>query len=44
MHVGTNDFNSKNNPERVVKSIVDLAKGVVSEKREVPVSGNHTQK
>ena len=39
MHVGTNDFNSENNPERVVKSIVDLAKGVVSEKREVPVSG-----
>ena len=38
MHVGTNDFNSENNPERVVKSIVDLAKGVVSEKREVPVS------
>ena len=26
MHVGTNDFNSKNNRQRVAKSIVDLAK------------------
>ena len=30
MHIGTNDLNSQNNPERVAKSIVDLAKGMVS--------------
>ena len=39
MHVGTNDFNSENNPERVAKSIADLVKGMVSEKRKVTVSG-----
>ena len=37
--VGTIDLNSENNPERVAKSIVDLAKGMVSAKRKVTVSG-----
>ena len=35
MHVGTNDLNS----EKVAKSIVDLAKRMVSQKRKVTVSG-----
>ena len=39
MHVRTNDLNSKNIPERVAKSIVYLAKGMVSEKRKVTLSG-----
>ena len=39
MHIGTNDLNSQNNPERVAKSIVDLAKGMVSQKKKVTVSG-----
>ena len=38
MHVGTNELNSENNPERVVKSIVNLAKGMITEKRKVTVS------
>ena len=39
MSVGTNDFNSEINAERVAKSIADLAKGIVPEKRKVTVSG-----
>ena len=39
MHVGTNDLNSEKNTEKVAKSIVDLAKGMVSEKRKVAISG-----
>ena len=39
LQVGTNDLNFKNNSERAAKSIVDLAKGMVSEKRKVTVSG-----
>ena len=39
MHVGTNDLNYEIYPERVVKSIVDLAKGMISVKRKVTVSG-----
>ena len=35
MHVRTSDLNSENNPERVAKSIVDLAKGMISEKRKL---------
>ena len=38
MHVRTNNLNSEISPERVAKSIVDLANGMVSEKRRVPVS------
>ena len=38
MHVKTNDLNSENIPERVAKSIIDLAKDMVSEKRKVSVS------
>ena len=40
MHVGTNNLNSKSNPERVAKSIVYLAKVTVSKERKVTVSGN----
>ena len=39
MHVGTNDLNSENNSEKVAKPIVDLAKRMVSQKRNVTVSG-----
>ena len=39
MHVGTNDLNSENNPEREAKSIDDVAIGMVSEKRKVTISG-----
>ena len=39
MHVGANDLNSENNTEKVAKSIVDLVKGMVSEKRKVAISG-----
>lgn len=39
MHVGTNDLNSGNNPQIVAKPIVDLAKRMVSQKRNVTVSG-----
>ena len=39
LHVGTNDLNSENNPERVAKSSVDLAKGMVSGNRKVAVPG-----
>ena len=39
MHVRTNDLNSEIYPERVAKSTVNLAKGMVSGKRKVTVSG-----
>ena len=39
MHARTNDLNFENIPEWLAKSITDLAKGVVSEKRKVTVSG-----
>ena len=40
MHVGTNYFNSENNPGRAAaESIVDLTEGMVSEKRKIAVSG-----
>ena len=39
MHVGTNDLSSGNNPQIVAKPIVDLAKGMVSGKRKVTLSG-----
>ena len=39
MHVRTNDLNSENNSEKVAKPIVDLAKRMVSQKRNVTVSG-----
>ena len=39
IHVGTNDLNSENNPQIVAKPIVDLAKGMVSGKRKVTLSG-----
>ena len=39
MYVGTNDLNSGNNPQIVAKPIIDLAKGMVSEKRKVTLSG-----
>ena len=39
LHVGTNDLNSKNNPESAAKSSVDLAKGMVSGNRKVSVPG-----
>ena len=40
MHVGTNYLNSENNPGKAAaESIVDLAEGMVSEKRKIAVSG-----
>ena len=39
MYVGTNDLYFENNSERGAKSSVDLAKGMVSEKRKATVSG-----
>ena len=39
LHVGTNDLSSENNAERVGKSIVDLAKSLLSENRKVTISG-----
>ena len=52
MHVRSNDLNSENNPERVAKSIVGLAKGMISEKRKLQflesypemINGTKTQK
>ena len=38
IRIGTNDLNCEKNPERVAKSIVDLAKGIASAKRKVTVS------
>ena len=39
IHVGTNELNSELLPERIAKSIVDLAKNIKSEKRSVSISG-----
>ena len=38
LHVGTNDLASENNAERIEKSIVDLAKGLVAIDRTISVS------
>ena len=38
LHVWTNDLASENNAERIAKSIVDLAKGLVSDDRTISVS------
>ena len=38
LHVGTNDLVSENNAERIEKSIVDLAKGLVAIDRTISVS------
>ena len=38
LHVGTNDLASENNAERIAKSIVDLAKGLVADDRTISVS------
>ena len=37
-HAGTNDLISDNSPERVGKSIVDIAKNLFHEKRKVTIS------
>ena len=37
LHVGTNDLASENNAERIAKSIVDLAKGLVADYHTVSV-------
>ena len=39
LHVGTNELSSKNDVERVGRSIVDLAKSLLSENRKVTISG-----
>ena len=39
LHVGTNKLNSEFLPERIAKSIVDVAKNIKSEKRSVSISG-----
>ena len=39
LHVGTNDLSSDNSPERVGKSIVDLAKNLFHDNRKVTISG-----
>ena len=39
LHVGTNDLTSDNSPERVGKSIVDLAKNMFHDNRKVTISG-----
>ena len=39
LHVGTNELSSENDVERVDKSIVDLAKSLLSENRKVTISG-----
>ena len=38
LHVGTNDLSSDNSPERVGKSIVDLAKNLFHDNRKVTIS------
>ena len=38
LHIGTNDLASENNAERIEKSIVDLAKGLVANDRTISVS------
>ena len=39
LHAGTNELNSELLPERIAKSIVDVAKNIKSEKRSVSISG-----
>ena len=39
LHVGTNELNSELLPERIAKSIVDVAKNIKSEKSSVSISG-----
>ena len=39
IHVRTNDWSSDNSPERVGKSIVDLAKNLFHDNRKVTISG-----
>ena len=39
LHVGTNDLNSDLPPERIAKSIVDVAKNIQSDTRKVSISG-----
>ena len=39
LHVGTNELNSELLPERIAKSIVDVAKNIKSEKRSISISG-----
>ena len=39
LHVGTNDLNSDNSPERVGKSIIELAKNLFHDNRKVTLSG-----
>ena len=38
LHVGTNDLNSELSPERIAKSIVDVAKNIQSDTRKVSIS------
>ena len=38
-HVGTNDLNSELPPERIAKSIIDVAKNTKSDSRIVSISG-----
>ena len=38
LHVGTNDLVSENKADRIAKSIVDLAKGLVADNRTISVS------
>ena len=39
LHVGTNEFNSELPPERIAKSIIDVAKNTQSDSRIVSISG-----
>ena len=39
LHVGNNDLASKHKAERIAKSIVDLAKSLVTDDRTIIVSG-----
>ena len=39
LHVGTNDLNSELPPERIAKSIVDVAENIQSNTRKVSISG-----
>ena len=39
LHVGTNDLNSELPPEKIAKSIVDVAKNIQSDTRKVSISG-----
>ena len=39
MHVGTNEMNSELPPERIAKSVIDVAKNVKTDTRSVSISG-----